>query len=64
MRTATFYRAVMAASADRRPTEAKRVTAAPFGGTCGQLRKVAEAIAVDLGAWLRDPRSGARLGDQ
>jgi hypothetical protein len=43
---------------------AKRVTAAPFGGTCGQLRKVAEAIAVDLGAWLRDPRSGARLGDQ
>ena len=28
MRTATFYRAVMAASADRRPTEAKRVTAA------------------------------------
>jgi hypothetical protein len=43
---------------------AKRTTAAPFGGTCGQLRKVTEAIAVDLAAWLRDPRSAARLGDQ
>jgi len=42
---------------------AKRTTAAPFGGTCGQLRKVTEAIAVDLAAWLRDPRSAARLGD-
>lgn len=43
---------------------AKRVTAAPFGGTCGQLQKVARAIAVDLGAWLRDPTSGSELGDR
>ena len=43
---------------------AKRVTAAPFGGTCGQLHKVARAIAVDLGAWLRDPIRAAELGDR
>jgi hypothetical protein len=43
---------------------AKRVTAGPFGGTCAHLQKVARAIAVDLGAWLRDPRSGAELGDR
>jgi hypothetical protein len=43
---------------------AKRVTAAPFGGTCDQLQKVTRAIAVDLGAWLRDPRGAAELGDR
>lgn len=43
---------------------AKRTTAAPLGGTCGQLQKVARAIAVDLGAWLRDPQGSAELGDR
>jgi hypothetical protein len=42
---------------------AHRVTAEPFGGTCGQLRKVARAIATDLAAWLASPTSGAALGD-
>ena len=43
---------------------AKRMTTGPFGGTCAHLQKVARAIAVDLGAWLRDPRRGAELGDR
>lgn len=43
---------------------AKRMTTAPFGGTCGQLQKVVRAIAVDLGAWLRDPQGSAELGDR
>ena len=40
-----------------------RVTAEPFGGTCGQLRKVARAIAGDLAAWLASPSNDAALGD-
>ena len=40
-----------------------RVTAEPFGGTCGQLQKVARAIASDLAAWLANPASDAALGD-
>ena len=42
---------------------AHRATAEPFGGTCGQLRKVARAIASDLAAWLAAPTSDAALGD-
>lgn len=42
----------------------KRVTAEPFGGTCGQLGKVGRAIAVDIGAWLSNPTKGAELGDR
>jgi hypothetical protein len=42
----------------------KRVTAEPFGGTCGQLQKVGRAIAVDIGAWLSNPTAGAELGDR
>lgn len=42
----------------------KRGTGAPFGGTCAQLQKVTRAIAGDLGAWLRNPRRGAELGDR
>ena len=41
----------------------KRVTAEPFGGTCGALGKVGHAIAVDIGAWLSNPTKGAELGD-
>ena len=42
----------------------KRMTAGPFGGTCGQLDKVGRAIAVDIGAWLANPTKGAELGDR
>jgi len=42
----------------------KRVTAEPFGGTCGQLGKVGRAIAVDIAAWLANPTAGAELGDR
>jgi hypothetical protein len=41
----------------------KRVTAEPFGGTCGQLSKVARAIAADLAGWLANPTKGAEIGD-
>ena len=41
----------------------RRATAEPFGGTCGQLRKVARAIASDLAAWVASPSKGATLGD-
>jgi hypothetical protein len=42
---------------------ANRATAEPFGGTCGQLRKVSRAIGADLAAWLASPTRDAALGD-
>jgi len=47
----------------RATARAHRATADPFGGTCDQLRKVARAIAADLGAWLESPEDAA-LGDR
>lgn len=42
---------------------AHRTTSEPFGGTCGQLGKVARAIASDLAAWLAHPTPNASLGE-
>lgn len=64
MRAATFYRAVMAATADRRPAEAKRATAAVFHALRDRLTPAeADQLAAQLPRELQEVwRAGERAG--